>query len=561
MSEINNKEVLKTGNVSIKTKTAAGAAYVTKVTHPPSTKSDDFRGVPDCSAPNVVHLELKAEDNFPPILTLATGTDTTVTTNTSSMLFLQTSGNSTAVYCFLGNGQDWCQPFGQASTVAQPSIDQVCKPASRFNGYNFSNFTQDCASKRTTYKSTTYYLNATNFNNQGTVTIAKFKPTIFGADTLTTYYRSITDEEIIKMHKVLPPNWKSAIEQHIKTNKKVGTEADLHRAAVEAIGTSYIVQIFYAPSTGVIVDLPESNMTKLVNVLPQNAGQLLQSSPKSVSMPAKDGAFVVQQPVDPVQLWTNNFDTSGSVTPVVGVNDGLVACFIKTGRGSSAMISSLLSYPATSVTPVGAISSSSEVIWDNLDWAMVLFEGLTVPPTVGTTLTSVPYITTKSFVGIETQPTLNSSWQPFLESLPLPDPDALEMATGIFHSRPDALPASANDLGSIASTIVKFIPTAVTWLKDLFGNKQQKENAMGVAKKFIAPKPAKQPKPKVVYVQPKPRRSRSRQVNLRTPLPYENNTYTNNRPKSRSKSRGRQRSKSAPRNLTPKPQRRQSTMK
>lgn len=348
MSESNNsKEVLKAGGVSIKTKTAAGAAYVAKVTHPPASKSDDFRGVPDCSAPNVVHLELKAEDNFPPILTLATGSDTTVTTNTSSMLFLQTSGNSTATYCFLGNGQDWCQPFGQNATVTEPAIDQVCKPASRFNGYNFSNFTQDCAAKRTTYKSTTYYLNATNFNNQGTVTIAKFKPTIYGADSLPSYYRTITDEEVIKMHKVLPSKWKLAIEQHIKANKKVGTEADLHRAAVEAIGTSYVVQIFYAPSNGVIVDLPNSSMAKLVNVLPQNAGQLLQSSPKSVSMPAKDGAFVVQQPIDPVQLWTNNADTSSSVPPVVGVNDGLVACFIKTGRGGGSMIASLLSYPAT----------------------------------------------------------------------------------------------------------------------------------------------------------------------------------------------------------------------
>ena len=72
---------------------------------------------------------------------------------------------------------------------------------------------------------------------------------------------------------------------------------------------------------------------------------------------------------------------------------------------------------------------------------------------------------------MEIQPTIYSSLLPSQELLPFNDPKAMQIASGIFHARPDSLPASANDLASIGSTIIKFLPTAVSWLSDLFKNR------------------------------------------------------------------------------------------
>lgn len=547
-----DKVVAKMGQMSIKAPTTAGAAYVAKVTHPPSAKTIDFKGVPDSSAPTVTHLELKAENNFPPILTLPTGKTTTETTNPSSMLFLQTSGNSTAVYCFLGDGQSWVQPFSQDATPERPAVDQKCLPASRFNGYNFAKWTTDCSMTRTTYKSTTHYLNATNFNNQGTVTTAKFKPNLTGRISLPTYIGTLSDHELKVFHKVLPLSWRNKLMEHIAhkastLNRYSGTEPEVLRAAINDIGGPYNIQVFNALSAaGNITQLPFSEMFLLTNVLPQSAGAMLQTSPKATSWEARDGSFTVLQPIQSIQQWTTNEDTTTSIAPIPNVNEGLVASFIRCGQGNTFSIAPLMSYPASPTLAYSPSSSSLECVWNNLDWSMTLFEGLTVPSTTGTTLSSVPYITTKSFVGIECQPQLNSSWLPFLEMLPLPDPEAITMANGIFHARLDALPAAANDLGSIASTVLKFIPNAVTWLKDLFGNSKQKEKAMSKAKEFVAPskpkaklaiKPAPKPKPK-----PKPQRpaqNNNYMRPMRSPMPYNNQPYTNGPSRSRSTTRPR----------------------
>lgn len=186
-------------DMEIHTPTPAGAAYVNKVTHPPSPRSPDYRGVPDCSSPNVVHLELKGEYNFSPVITRATAPNVITSTVVGKMLFLQTSSPQVGVYCWLADNGGWVQPQSQPANPDQqhPAIAQKCASASICKGYNFSNFADDVAQYRATYKSTTFYLNATDFNNQGTITCAKFKPSITAPVILAQYVSQLeTDDEI-----------------------------------------------------------------------------------------------------------------------------------------------------------------------------------------------------------------------------------------------------------------------------------------------------------------------------------------------------------------------------
>jgi len=209
---------------------------------------------------------------------------------------------------------------------------------------------------------------------------------------------------------------------------------------------------------------------------------LMTLSPKASTRPAREGAFVVQQQEDEIMPWisVNNPAVSNPSSP-----DGLILSFIRfvNTAGSNIFVPLYSSQPGTTTSPFAC-----DVAWGSLDWSMTLFEGLTVPTSVGTTLSSVPYITVKSFIGLEMQPKSISSLVTFQRTLPLPDPDAIRMAVGIMHARPDSLPAAANDLGTIASTALKFIPTAVSWLKDLFGDSKQKEKALGKAREFVRPK-------------------------------------------------------------------------
>nr|QYF50019.1 MAG: putative structural protein [Hubei sediment hepe-like virus 6] len=452
--------------VSIEAGTPAGAAYVSKVTHPPTPLTNDYQGRPDCSQPNVVLLEVKAEVNIPPVLTFANSSSTTVTQNPSSMLFLQASGGIVSNYVFhlassfpgaISNG--WVQP--QSGTT--PVVSQVCPPCVTNAGYNFANWPNDSASFRQVYKSSTYYLNATNFNNQGTVTTAKFKPNIVTANSAQAFF------ELFGGCKQSEASARTALAASLEyhgVTKKSRHEPEYDFADL-ATSAAYSYQMLdFGRNTGTI-SVGTNNINMYINnVMPLTASQLLTFSPKSATRPAKDGAFVVQQQVDPTLDWISTTDT---ISSIASNPTGLCLSFYRVWDGPS---NTWLVAPLYSSTGGGS-PRSADIQWGNLDWSYTLFEGLTVPTTVGTTLTSVPYITVKSFTGLEVQVQPASSLVSFQKCLPLPDPDALNLAVGIMHARPDSLPASANDLGSIASLIVRYLPTALEWAKRLFGKSKR----------------------------------------------------------------------------------------
>lgn len=477
----NSKSIGTVHGVKIETGTAAGAAYVNKVTHPPSPMTSEYQGRPDCSAPNVVLMELKGEVNIPPIITVPKTNSTTKTINPSSILFLQSSGAIVSNYVFmLVNDSDtgingWVQPQGQASSPnTYPSIVAATPPACKLSGYNFEAWPTDVASHRKTYKSSTYYLNATNFNNQGVVVSAKFKPNIV---------QGITLNELFQQHS----NCKRSME-----NLKNAVQSFNSFEVVDFKNPSTIVNVqfldFGEAGSGKVNTIPFSPSLYSNQLLPLTASDLLTFSPKAATRPAKDGAFVVQQQEDEIIPWVSSSTTSVAFATLP---PGLTLSFMRCVEDGAYKYVPLYSSSTNGLT---TSPLTAEVPWSSLDWSMTLFEGLTIPNTVGTTLTSVPYITIKSFLGLEIQPRPNTSLVTFQRTLPLPDDDAIKMAIGIMHARPDSLPAAANDLASIASTAIKFIPTAVEWLKDIFSNKEKKPETS--KSKQSKPKKKKDKKPK-----------------------------------------------------------------
>lgn len=469
----------KIGGMEIHAGTKAGASYVSKVTHPPSPLTSDYCGRPDCSAPNVVLMELKTEQNIPPILVIPTSITATKTINPGTIVMLSTSGCQTSNYIFMPVADSattavgLVQPINQvAVTGNSPSVNQVSPPAVLNAGYLFDNWTKDVASHRLTYKSNTYYLNATGFNNQGTVTTAKFRPDII---------RGTTASYMSTLNKQARDAFTRAVESSRPTNDDYIITDQLN----DPFYQSSIQILDFGNYSGAINALmPFSANMWVNNILPSTASQLLVFSPKAATRPAKEGAFVVYQQLDETLPWCNN----SSNIVVNSIPFGLPLSYMRVSNGTQVSYSPLYSQQVN-----GSTSSpyTTETFWNSLDWSITIFEGLTVPSQVGTSLTSVPYVTVKSFTGIEIAPLPISSLKTFQRTLPLPDEDAIRMAVGIMHARPDSLPASANDLGSIAATAIKFIPAAVGWLKDLFSKKKEPE-----------PVKAKEPAPRKKTVKP-----------------------------------------------------------
>lgn len=295
-------------NVKVGTETAAGSAYVKKVTHPPTTIPLEFAGVPDASAPNMVPLEVKSEINVPTSYNVATTLTNVTTVSATRMMFLTPSGNYVGSYVFYFDGVNWTQQPNQAAiATVQPAVTGNV-PATTMSGYNFGNYAADVAQARTTYKSTTFYLNATEFNNQGTVTTAKFKPSI-----LTTSFAQLRKEHPKSDMRGLLKDIRKKIHMSNSKSTKQDVYDYVSEDDLDANEYDYTVQIYdvatnaaYPPSVNYTNAFSIGNT--YVNVFPVTPSDLMVVSPKANTRPAKDGAFVVQQPVQSTQDWAQVVD-------------------------------------------------------------------------------------------------------------------------------------------------------------------------------------------------------------------------------------------------------------
>lgn len=493
--------VMNIGSIQVNARTPAGAAYVRKVTHPPTIVPDTYCGIPDISSPNVVLMEVKGESNFPPVLTSPISVTATSTINPNKMMFLQPSGGKVAAYTFMWNHAPqsgiqpgWQQPFSQALVASSnPTITNICPASANNSGYNWLNWFNDVGQMRTAYKSQTFYLNATNFNNQGTVTTCKFKPNIlYGQQTNQLMEKHQGDKQsdanLKQMLRTIPSMYKN-----VHARQQDDYEILETTTQVGGYPTQYVFQVLEIDNpSAYVAAVPNSAMWTHNGLMVDTPSDVLTMSSRASTRPAKDGSFVVQQPVNSYYEWTTTGDGAANLAPSITFS-GPIISIVRTRVGNTFYYFPLYSENFLSSPSSTQLAFTGDAPWNNLDWAITMFDGITVPPTVGTTLTSVPYVTIKSFCGLELQPQFRSSIRPFAKLLPPPDREALDIAATIFHGRPDDLPASANDLASIASTALNFLPTAVGFLKNLFGGKKEHAKAMETATEFVNPKTQAKP--------------------------------------------------------------------
>lgn len=483
------KQVMVIDGISIKTETAHGAAAVRKLLHPPTTIPTEFVGYPDNSSANAVQMEVKGVENIQPVIVTPLTATTTLTENSSKVMLLSPNGGKVASYVFIWSNSKngWVQPISYPVGSLNPAISNPAPGSVNNAGYNWLNFLQDVATMRTIYKSQTCYLNATDFSNQGEVATASFKPSILYANS----YNGLA-----KQHADCPKSLKS-LRDCLKLQAKHQDDDYELLDTKSPYPTEYAIQVLEVDRPDSVISvIPNSASTQYFfrNVLCDTPSEVMSLSSKSAMRPAKEGSFAVHCMTGPTMDWTTPGAGSASVASTPDFS-GPIISVVRARNGNTFTYFPL--YSVRNIPTLAATTSAylGDAPWNNLDWKITIFDGLTVPPTTGVAVSGAPYITVKSFCGLELQPQFGSSLRPFQRLRPPPDETAIKMISTVFHVRPDDLPASANDLASIASTAIKLLPTAVTWLKDLFGGMKQKQSAVAKAQKFVEGKPKSSKKP------------------------------------------------------------------
>lgn len=400
--------------MTINTETPAGRAWLDKYLHPPGVQKSAYAGTPDNNMSPITTLNFDTIDN---ISTSVKYKDKVY--NVSDMFFLQTTGARVVAYIFVRH-----PAMATGDWILHPQT-----PAIVNDSYDFvSNWGSDVSLSRMAYKSCTYYLNATAFNDQGTVTIAQTRPSCFVFQTAH-----------------LPSDSDTAVPPESFTS--IPVRRDLsdydYNAQILDIG-----DVSGAGYSGAFV--------------PSTATQVQQSNPRAVTHMAKLGAFVPQHWSQP----TNRF----YATPDQGNGSkfDLVQNFIRfiTEDGSEhtlRLYSKMGPDGDSPVTPT--LHNCADTNWSDFTISYVYFSGLSA---VDNLLVSNAYITVKSMYGIEVQPHVKSSFVFFQNNPPIPDDRAIHMAAAIIHQVPDGYPSSANDFGSILSLVTSFAPKVINWLSNAF---------------------------------------------------------------------------------------------
>lgn len=385
----------------VKTETAAGRAWLEKYLHPPCERRAEYAGLCDRNNTAANHPEFRMEQN---IQIASNGAPVPIFAN--NLLFISLPGlrHTHAVY-------QTSVVSGVPLPILQDTIQNV--------NFNLEQHLGSVANWRQPYGSTTFYLNATNFNNQGTVTVAKVKPGI------SNYPTAIFLEKIAKTQPEL-----------------------FHTLTKNRASLGDAIQVLNLGSSAV----------------PFLGTELLELSRKATLRAAKDGAFVLKNFCTPTQQFTEmalgNTAAAGTPFPVQGIS-----CFISLfDQALNTMVFLPISQASSPAIPI------KDVPWDkNMTISFTLFEGLTVGGSNGN-----PYITVKTYLAAEFQAMINSILLPYQSSPTVEDEIALKLAFGMMMMMEDSMPASANDLGSILATAAKYVPAAIEWIGGLFGKKEKK---------------------------------------------------------------------------------------
>lgn len=175
--------VAKISGKSLITETAAGCAWLHKYLHPPADRLDSYCGMPDENNQPSVSVEYRFNrDIIPP----AGPGQQPVQADT--LLFLQTGvAGMPAIAWPIANGN-----------LIYPADFVIAVPHEAFQTTIYAEATQ---TMRYNYQSVTYSLDSTDFNNQGIVTVAQFRPNIVYEES-NTAQGTITTRPVLEVSEL-----------------------------------------------------------------------------------------------------------------------------------------------------------------------------------------------------------------------------------------------------------------------------------------------------------------------------------------------------------------------
>lgn len=404
-----------------KTDTATGAAWVEKYLHPPSALRASYNGIPDLNNTPSVNLEYRLESEQTP----PTGTGT-------STLYVLPPSVYTHAYRFAVNPTS--AGFSEESLLVpeNPNVD-------------LPEFSKTAESYRMAYRSTTFYQDATAFNNAGMIYTSQFRPNV----------AEYTERDIAAFHQ------RFYAHKGAKEAIKLLTKSQAVEDGFEKLGLSDKVGL---PSSG--------NVLQVISLgkIPQTGGEVLMRSPKSVARRANEGAFVVHQFSEPTQSYKSMARSYEKRTAVPPLRYGVFSFFEYENAAGEYVLASFSSRKDGSAAP--------DLPWYEMTWAFVLYT-----PAVGTD-TAAP-ILLKTIVGVEVQPTSGSLLQAVVKDSPLYDQQALRMASMMRQQMPDSLPASANDFSSFIGAALEWAPKIFSAIKGIFAPKPTESEVKHVVKEEV----------------------------------------------------------------------------
>lgn len=454
------------GKSIIQTDTPAGAAWVEKYLHPPKATRDDYCGYPDTNNSPSTDAEYKGLVDIP----TTSGSGITAI-NYNKVLLLHTSSVIAPVITF--------KVEASTGVISQLPTDVV------FNrNINVKDMVNQNSSGRMTYKSTTSWLNATGFNNQGNVTSAAFRPNIamFRAGDLFKWFDLQAPIKSMSLYRGLANFFSLSVDDK-KITKVINKLESFRNNAPNNEGyeviyesraddiddiKSFITSCKKKFETSTAID----NFVQILQLgqIPTDPSQILMMSPNAVADKAVEGSFVVQKFKQPV-IEYKDFAANG-ITPGVSSPVGMPVYILQ------------LASPTTgTIEPINVIAQpgNSTAILADLPWfdfmcTWTLYEGLSVTTGDTPSIVTPPYISIKTIVGFEFQPLPDSMLSPFIRNSALYDFNALRMASTINHASADSLPAKMNFWGSLGKILLKAAPTVIDTISNIFGKERSADS-------------------------------------------------------------------------------------
>jgi hypothetical protein len=427
----------------------SSTAFLKKCIHPPSAVPE-YSGLPTNDARSQVTVEYRNMGINKTPFTFAT----TVTQVTPAMLssfdyaFLMPSGCRVLAVPFIyvdlpTRGPGWTQDYNNVI------VNEL---------YNYKNWSSDVNLYRPCYKSTTFSLNATMFNNTGMVVGNQFNPAILFAGSILAFLQEqpIQAREFVRQchldtRSVRPTEeqlnaWHS-IPKYIRE--------DLH-AHCGLLGNEILTM---NPNTTVQVVNLSVSPTLDGTLVPTNS-QLLGNSLRSYGGAARDGAFSVQRlnTISPAWMANNTTGHEGAAADSPGLYDCYTFVIATDGSYHYAPLSD-----NNPVLQSGAtLKKLRDTLWSSdMTWSWVRFSGLSLN---SQTNVSTQLLIIKNYLGIEIQPATSSAFAGLQRLAPKPDLKAMQALMDAFYDLKDVLPAKYNFWGALAGLASEGLKTFGTGL-------------------------------------------------------------------------------------------------